>query len=142
METAKEFFDEFLDMREDLPELVFDKSSSKVYKVDSDTLHQMNLRLYDSNDSNYFEIKINVSLLKEDDSGEEIERMWIHISKDGKDKGGIYLRMYNWSNYYSIYKDKIKDIICDIWKKYGTDSDFIDFACDLIKIIHNHCLGI
>jgi len=69
METAKEFFDKFLNMRKAHRELVFDKSSSKVYKVGSDTLHQMNLRLYDSNDSNYFEIKINVSLLKEDDSG-------------------------------------------------------------------------
>ena len=138
MNAAKDFFDEFLDMREDFSELVFDKSSSRVYKANSDISYQMKLHLCDSNDSNYFEIEINVS----DNFGEEIERMWIHISKDGKDKGGIYLRMYNWSNYYSIYKDKIKDIIWDIWKKYGIDSDFIDFACDLIKIIHNHCLGI
>lgn len=140
--TIKELFDEFLEMRKSHRKLVYHGSSSRAYKTNSDTPYQMKLRLCDSNDSNYFEIEINVSLLKEDNSGEEIERMWIHISKDGKDKGGIYLRMYNWSNYYSIYNDKIKDIIWDIWKKYGIDSDFIDFACDLIKIIHNHCLGI
>lgn len=140
METAKEFFDKFLNMRKAHRELVFDKSSSRVYTPNSNISHQMFLRLCDLDYSNYFDIEINIYALKEDNSGEEIERIVIHIMKDDKDKGNIYLRMYRWIRFYFIDVDKIKETIYGICRKYGVDSNFLDFTCNLIKIIDNYCL--
>lgn len=142
MKTAKEIFDKFLKMRRSYDEMQFDMSSSRVYKVDNDTLYQMNLSFYDSDISNYFDINIDICILKENNSDEQTECIKIHILKDGNDKGNIYLYKYSWIRWKFIDVNEIKETIYGMCREYEIDSDFIDFACDLIKIIQNYCLGI
>ena len=141
MKTAKEIFDKFLKMRKSYDELQFDMSSSRVYKVDNDTLYQMNLSFYDSDISNYFDINIDICILKENNSDEVIDCIKMHILKDGNDKGNIYFYKDSWIEWQFIDANEIKETIYGMCKKYGIDFDFLDFICDLIKIIQNHCIS-
>ena len=124
---------------------MLDWSASRTYKAGYCTSQKVDVSLYDSNSSEYFDIWIDISkgsITKQT----ETEHVKVHIEKDGKYKGGVYFRRYKWPNYccpkyFPIDVDSFKETIYDIYhREYGIDHDLLDFVCDLIKIIHDYCL--